>query len=94
MNGRRKLDTPGNSAVLREMQRWEEIQALRQVVKHFIVGCVLGQGAGVTSGEDAPPKCDRLKLHSDFESWPPSGSRETHSYDFPFIASNPAVLNF
>ena len=63
VNGGRKLDTPGNSAVLGEMQRWEKTQALPQVVKHFIVGCMLGQGAGVTSGEDAPPKCDRLKLH-------------------------------
>lgn len=34
------------------------------------------------------------QITPDFESWPPSGSRETHSYDFPFIASNPAVLNF
>ena len=33
------------------------------------------------------------QITPDFESWPPSGSRETHSYDFPFIASNPAVLN-
>ena len=37
VNGRRKLDTPGNSTVLREMQRWEKTQALRRVVKHFIV---------------------------------------------------------
>ena len=49
-------------------------QAFPQVVKHFIVGCVLGQGVGVTSGEDAPPKCDRLKLH---EARFPRGE-ETH----------------
>lgn len=61
VNGGRKPDTPGNSAILGDMKRWEKTQALPRVMNHFIVDCELRQGAGVANGEDVPPKRDRLK---------------------------------
>lgn len=45
-----------------ERRRWEKTQALPRVINHFIVRCMLGQGAGATRGEDGPPKCDHFKL--------------------------------
>lgn len=59
-----KPDTPGNSAAPGEMKLWEDT-ALPQVINHFIVGCLLGQGAGVTNRRDTSLKCYRpnYKLH-------------------------------
>lgn len=44
VNGGGKPDTPGNSAVLEEVKRWEETPAPSQVINRFY--CRLHAGAG------------------------------------------------